>query len=119
MVFEQGESMAQIRILDVEGAVEALANGAVLVDVREDDEWEAGHWAKAVHIPLAELPDHLGELPHDQLIVCVCRSGHRSLRAANFLSEGGFASANLEGGMIAWDLAGEPLVADGDEPSIQ
>jgi rhodanese-related sulfurtransferase len=111
--------MAQIRILDVEGASDELANGAVLVDVREDDEWRAGHSALAIHIPLAELPDHLEELPRDQLIVCVCRSGHRSLRAANFLAEGGFAAANLEGGMTAWDLAGEPLVADSGEPSIQ
>ncbi|MGA2969487.1 MAG: rhodanese-like domain-containing protein [Acidimicrobiales bacterium] len=111
--------MAQIRILDVQGATNALAEGAVLVDVREDDEWLAGHSAHAIHIPLAELPDHLAELPHDQLIVCVCRSGHRSLRAANFLAEGGFAAANLEGGMTAWDLAGEPLVADSGNPSIQ
>lgn len=111
--------MAPIRILDVEGAGEALANGAVLVDVREDDEWRAGRSAQAVHIPLAELPDHLAELPHDRLIVCVCRSGQRSLRAANFLEEGGFSAANLEGGMIAWDLAGEPLVADSGVPSIQ
>ena len=45
--------MAQIRILDVEGASDELANGAVLVDVREDDEWRAGHSALAIHIPLA------------------------------------------------------------------
>jgi rhodanese-related sulfurtransferase len=75
--------------------------------------------AQAIHIPLADLADHLAELPSDHLIVCVCRSGHRSLRAAHFLSEGGFEVANLEGGMTAWQLAGEPLVGDNGEPSIQ
>jgi rhodanese-related sulfurtransferase len=111
--------MPQIRILDVEGALDALASGAVLLDVREDDEWSAGRSEFAVHIALAELPDHLDELDRDKLIVCVCRSGHRSLRAANFLAEGGFSVANLEGGMIAWDQAGKPLVADSGVPSIQ
>jgi rhodanese-related sulfurtransferase len=111
--------MAQIRILDVDGAIDALSSGAVLLDVREPDEWQAGHCARAIHIPLADLADHLAELPSDHLIVCVCRSGHRSLRAAHFLSEGGFEVANLEGGMTAWQLAGEPLVSDNGEPSLQ
>jgi rhodanese-related sulfurtransferase len=83
-------------------AQELLDGDAVLLDVRQENEWEAGHAPMASLIPLAELSDHLDELPRDHLIICACRSGGRSLRAATFLQENGFDVANLAGGMMAW-----------------
>ena len=110
--------MAQLREVNVDEALELLDEGALLIDVREDNEWQAGRSAQAQHIALAELPDHLADLPKDQLVVCVCRSGARSLRATGFLIEQGFEAVNLSGGMQAWESAGQPLVADGGEPAI-
>jgi rhodanese-related sulfurtransferase len=110
--------MAEIRTIDVNEALELAQQGAVLLDVREPNEWEAGRSASALHIPLADLPDQLAELPRDRVIVCICRSGHRSSRATHFLTEQGFEAANLEGGMMAWAHEGKPLVANSGQPSI-
>jgi rhodanese-related sulfurtransferase len=110
--------MAELRNVDVNEARELASQGALLLDVREDDEWRSGRAPGAVHVPLAELPDHLDELARDRPIVCVCRSGGRSSRAGQFLVEQGFEAVNLAGGMQAWAAAGEDLVADGGEPSI-
>lgn len=87
---------------------------AVVLDVREQDEWDAGHAPGAVHIPLAELPSRLDELPDtdDAALAVVCRSGGRSSRAVAWLSQQGFDVANLVGGMRAWQGAGKPLVAE-------
>src|SRR5258705_11884783 len=81
-----------------------------LLDVREDDEWAAGHIDGAQHIPLGELGDRLGELPKDRTIVAVCRSGGRSEAAVRGLRRLGFEAENLEGGVNAWDRAKLPLV---------
>jgi rhodanese-related sulfurtransferase len=94
------------------------ADGAFLLDVRESDEWAAGRANGAHHIRLSELPDRLEELPDNQDILCVCRSGGRSLRAAEFLASAGFSAANVAGGMRAWADAGLELTADGAEPTI-
>ena len=110
--------MTELRDVSVAEALELLASGALLLDVREQDEWEAGHAARALHIALSEVPDHVDSLPHDQLIVTVCRSGTRSARAGQFLVEQGFNVVNLDGGMIAWASADEPLASDSDTPSI-
>ena len=99
-------------------SVTELPDDAVLVDVREDDEWAAGHAPNAVHIPLAELPGRLGELPEiDDTIAVVCRSGGRSGRAVAWLSQQGFDVTNVEGGMRAWYSAGKQLIGSG-EPRI-
>lgn len=83
---------------------------AVLIDVREQDEWAAGHVAGATHIPLAELPTRLAEVPRDQPILLFCRSGNRSGKATAFLRRQGYAqAANVEGGIIAWQGAGLPV----------
>lgn len=110
--------MDQFDNVDVAKAVELLEGGALLLDVREDDEWEAGHAAHARHIPLSSVPDHVDELPRERVILCVCRSGGRSARAAEFLAEQGFQVANLLGGMTAWHAAGEEMVADGTPPTV-
>ncbi len=100
-------------------AVSLISDGALLVDVREDDEFSNGRSADAVHIRLSELPDRLDELPRDRQIVCTCRSGGRSGRATEFLLAQGFDVVNLEGGMLAWQEAGIPMVADAGEPFVE
>jgi rhodanese-related sulfurtransferase len=84
---------------------------AVLLDVREKDEWDAGHVDGAVHIPLGELPTRLAEVPADVEVVLVCRSGKRSARAVAWLNQNGFEAVNLDGGMGAWQQAGRPMVS--------
>lgn len=98
---------------------EAVADGAALVDVREDDEWQAGHAPGAQHIPLGQLTARLGELPEGELVI-VCRSGGRSARAVAWLNQNGFEALNLDGGMQAWDGAGRPMVSEnGAEPFVR
>ncbi len=84
-----------------------------LLDVRERDEWDAGHIDGARHIPLAELAARLDEVPRDKVVVCVCRSGHRSEAARQGLDRMGIAAENLEGGMAAWARAGLAHVSSG------
>ncbi|MBD2871201.1 rhodanese-like domain-containing protein [Paenibacillus arenilitoris] len=74
-----------------------------LVDVRETDEWEAGHIKEARSIPLSELLERLGELRQgDREIVLICRSGGRSGRACDYLHAQGYNVVNVTGGMLAW-----------------
>jgi len=89
-----------------------VGSGALLLDVREDDEWAAGHAGTAVHIPMGEVADRLGEVPADRTVVCVCRAGGRSLAVANLLAGSGYDVANLAGGMQVWESSGRPVVTD-------
>lgn len=98
----------------------AVPDGAHILDVREDDEWVAGHIEGAQHIPLADLPVRYGELPADTEVVVVCRSGGRSSRAVAWLSQNGVDAVNLDGGMGAWADAGRPMVSEtGDQPVVR
>jgi rhodanese-related sulfurtransferase len=97
-------------------AHDLLGRGAILLDVREDTEWQAGHAPKARHIPLGRLPARLRDLPPNRTVVTVCRSGARSARAAALLARDGREVANLAGGMHAWARAGLPIVASGGRP---
>lgn len=91
-----------------------LTDDALVVDVREPDEWAAGHAPGALHIPLGEVPARLEELPEtDGPLPVICRSGNRSLRAAQWLAQQGFDVANVEGGMRAWGSADKPMVGEG------
>jgi rhodanese-related sulfurtransferase len=108
-----------IREVSVNEAFEMLDGDAVLLDVREESEWVAGHAPMASLIPLSELPDHLDELPRDRVIVCSCRSGGRSLRAATFLQENGFDAVNMTGGMLSWFAEDLPFESDEGDPSIE
>ena len=87
-----------------------------LLDVREQDEWDAGHIEGAQHIPLGALAARLAEVPKEQVVVAVCRSGSRSDRAAKGLRMSGFEAENLDGGVTAWARAGLPLVAKAGGP---
>lgn len=84
---------------------------AVILDVREDDEWRASHIANAIHIPLGQLAGKLAELNRykNSTIITQCRSGRRSLKAQQLLQAAGFAHVvNLDGGLMAWSDQGLP-----------
>ncbi len=100
-----GEALAEVPAADVPGA-------AWLLDVREDDEWAAGHVPGATHIPLGQLGARTGELPQDEAIYVICRSGMRSARAAQALNGAGWQAVNVAGGMQDWAAASRPMVTD-------
>ncbi|OZM73149.1 sulfurtransferase [Amycolatopsis antarctica] len=97
-------------------------DGLTLLDVRESDEWAAGHAPEAVHIPLGDLParvDELAEFPDDRPVYVVCRTGGRSARAAAWLNASGWDAVNVAGGMKSWHTEGRDVVGDGPgEPEI-
>jgi len=87
-------------------ALEMLRSGAVLLDVRELDEWDAGHAPEAVHIPLGQLAAQIGRLDRSQPVIIICRSGRRSDEATMALRDAGYDAYNFSGGMYAWQEAG-------------
>jgi rhodanese-related sulfurtransferase len=89
-----------------------VPDDAWLLDVREDDEWAAGHVPGARHIPLGQLGERAAEVPQDQLVYVICRSGARSGRAAQALAGAGWRAINVAGGMQDWAAAGREMVAD-------
>jgi rhodanese-related sulfurtransferase len=92
---------------------------AWLLDVREDDEWAAGHAPGARHIPLGQLGGRSSEVPRDETVYVICRSGGRSARAAQALAGAGWHAVNVAGGMQDWAAAGRPMVTDsGAEPFV-
>src|SRR5215470_5126864 len=85
----------------------------MVVDVREPEEYEQGHVPGAINLPQAELASRLDELPHDRPLTLICRSGARSLRAAQFLRQVGFEQLiNVQGGTEAWQIAGKLMAFD-------
>jgi rhodanese-related sulfurtransferase len=93
-----------------------VRSGAVLLDVREPTEWQAGHAPGPRHVPLGDLEDKLAALPRDRRVVVVCRSGNRSARATALLLRSGFEAVNLSGGMRAWAAAGLPVETKNARP---
>ena len=98
--------------------VAELPDDAVMVDVRERNEWVAGHAPDALFIPMGDLPGQLEALPiSDEPLAIVCRSGNRSGRVVAWLALQGIDAVNVAGGMQAWDAAGKPMVAEGAGPA--
>lgn len=98
--------------------VSALPADALLLDVREDDEWAAGHASGALHIPLAQVPERLAELGEGTVHV-LCKSGGRSAQAVAWLNLNGVDAVNVDGGTTAWANAGKPMEAAGSAtPSV-
>ena len=95
-------------------AARADAGEVLLLDVREDDEWAAGHAPGAVHAPLSRL--RLQDVPGDRPVVAVCRSGGRSGQATAALVGAGRDVVNLSGGMLEWAAAGLAVVQDDGSP---
>lgn len=94
-------SSAQISAQEVEQQLQGSTKPFVL-DVREPGEYQQGHIPGSVLIPLGTLPGRLDELPSDQPIVAVCRSGNRSGMATSMLRKSGLEALNMVGGMNAW-----------------
>lgn len=105
--------------VEVSSVPAELPEGKVLLDVREADEWEAGHAPGALHIPMSELAGRLSELPEAELFV-VCRAGGRSARVTQYLNANGWDATNVDGGMQVWAAQGRPLVSEkaGVEPEV-
>jgi rhodanese-related sulfurtransferase len=96
-----------------------LPAGVYLLDVREDDEWAAGHAADAVHIPVGDLSQRAAEIPQDREVYVICRSGTRSAYAARALAGAGWQTINVSDGMTGWAVAGRPMVSEtGAEPYV-
>jgi rhodanese-related sulfurtransferase len=97
----------------------AVPADAYLLDVREQDEWLAGHAPDAVHIPMTQIQDRVGEVPGDRTVYVVCRMGGRSLQVAAWLNHLGRDAVNVGGGMRSWEFARRPMVSEtGQEPFV-
>jgi len=107
---EQG---SEIREVSREEARKLVDEGAQLVDVRADHEWEAGLIAGAKHVPLPTLPQRTGELDKDRPVVIYCRGGNRSSMATAALAEAGFDAAKLSEGIVGWSGEDLPLEPEG------
>lgn len=90
-----------------------------MLDVREDNEWVAGHAPEAIHVPMGQISQRLDELSaafgQDRVHV-VCRSGGRSAKVTTYLKQAGWDAVNVEGGMRAWAAAGRPMAAESGGP---
>jgi rhodanese-related sulfurtransferase len=96
-----------------------LPAGVYLLDVREDDEWAAGHAPGAVHIPVGTLSERAAEIPQDREVYVICRSGARSAYATQALTGAGWKAVNVSDGMTGWAVAGKPMVSEtGGEPFV-
>jgi rhodanese-related sulfurtransferase len=99
--------------------VDKVPADAYLLDVREDDEWAAGHAPDAVHVPMNDVPVRMGEIPMDRQVVVTCRMGGRSAQVTAYLRAQGYDDAvNLLGGMQAWHAAGRPLTGGDGAPRV-
>jgi rhodanese-related sulfurtransferase len=89
-----------------------------ILDIREDDEWDAGHIDGATHIPMMEVPGRLAEIPIDEQVLVICRSGSRSVRVVGFLMHQGFDAVNVAGGMQVWDALNRPMAGPAGQPPL-
>jgi rhodanese-related sulfurtransferase len=96
-----------------EEARKMVEEGAQLVDVRADHEWDAGHIAGAVHVPLPELPRRTAEIDNDRPVVVYCRGGNRSSMATAALTDAGFEAVKLTDGIVGWSEDDLPLEPEG------
>lgn len=105
---QTAESLAPERVAEL-----LRAGEAELIDVREDEEWEAGHIAGARHIVLEEVSSHAGEIERERTVVFHCASGNRSAMVADAFRKDGYDAYNMAGGVKAWEHAGLPLEPGG------
>lgn len=95
-----------------------FGTSAVLLDVREPDEWQRGHAQGAQHIPMGEVPARLDEIDPQAELYVICHVGGRSLRVAQYLQQNGYRPVNVAGGMLAWANAGRPVITDDGRSGI-
>ena len=103
----------ETREVSREEAQKLVEEGAQLVDVRADHEWEAGRIAGAAHVPLAELAERAGEIDQDRPVVLYCRGGNRSTMATDALAEAGYDAVKLSDGIVGWSGDDLPLEPEG------
>ncbi len=108
----------QLHQTDVASLPAELPEGLAVLDVREPDEWAAGHIAGAIHVPLVQIPQRAPELPAGRQVLVVCRVGSRSAQATAFLQQRGIDAVNLADGMVGWMRAGRPMVAESDHAPL-
>ena len=106
MAAEQGNEPREV---SREEARKLLDEGAQLVDVRADHEWEAGHIAGADHVPLPELSQRVEEIDKDRPVVVYCRGGNRSSMATTALADAGYDAVKLTEGIVGWERDSLPL----------
>jgi len=99
----------EAREVSREEARKMVEEGAQLIDVRADHEWNAGHIAGAEHVPLPELPQRTEEIDKDRPVVVYCRGGNRSSMATAALTEAGFDAVKLSEGIVGWSEGDLPL----------
>lgn len=95
--------------ITVDEAAGRIEQGAPLLDVRQADEYAAGHVPGGQLIPLHELPLRLTELPGNDEVLVICRSGARSAKAVEVLLAHGLSAVNIAGGTNAWIASGRPV----------
>jgi rhodanese-related sulfurtransferase len=105
----------EIREVTRDEAQELVRDGALLVDVRAEHEWEMGRIEGATHLPLAELAERVGELDKDRPVVLYCRGGNRSTMATEALAAEGYNAAKLNEGIVGWAEEGLPLEPEGGQ----
>ncbi|MET9605049.1 rhodanese-like domain-containing protein [Streptomyces sp. NPDC006512] len=100
----------------------AVPSEGFVLDVREDDEWAAGHVEGALHIPMSDFVARYGELTEaiaeDGRVHVMCRVGGRSAQVTQYLVRQGIDAVNVDGGMQAWESAGRPMVTDSGNPAF-
>ncbi|MGN6665144.1 MAG: rhodanese-like domain-containing protein [Solirubrobacterales bacterium] len=103
----------EVREVSREEARKLVDEGAQLLDVRADHEWEAGRIAGAAHVPLPQLPERLGEIDKDRPVVVYCRGGNRSSMATAALAEAGYEAVKLSEGIVGWEKEDLPMEPEG------
>ncbi|MCP9987367.1 MULTISPECIES: rhodanese-like domain-containing protein [Streptomyces] len=95
---------------------------ALVLDVREDDEWAAGHVEGALHVPMSDFVARFGEVTEavadGRRAHVVCRVGGRSAQVTQYLVQQGIDAVNVDGGMLAWERAGRPMVSEHGGPAV-
>ncbi|MGW1883429.1 rhodanese-like domain-containing protein [Streptomyces sp. NPDC001970] len=101
--------------------VASVPADCLVLDVREDDEWAAGHVEGALHIPITNFVARFGEvtevLAEGRRAYVMCRVGGRSAQVTQYLVQQGLDAVNIDGGMQAWEAAGRPMVTEDGSPA--
>ncbi|WP_418958092.1 rhodanese-like domain-containing protein [Streptomyces tritici] len=103
--------------------VASVPADALVIDVREDDEWAAGHVDGALHVPMSQFVARFGEVTEavadGRRAYVMCKVGGRSAQVTQYLTQQGIDAVNVDGGMLAWDGAERPMVSEnGSAPFV-
>jgi rhodanese-related sulfurtransferase len=109
-------SSLRVPSVGAQEAMELVKDGATLLDVREKNEWNAGHAPLAKHLPLSQIDQAPRRVPAGRTVVVVCRSGNRSRQATVALRQLGINALNLSGGMHSWASSGGSVVDRSNRP---